>query len=188
MRKIPILLCTGTLIITAISALGDSNEVTSDLKALMTPRQYKSAGLEKLTEEERKALSEWFQFYLDKTGASKVPAGMPAAATAAVAAPSAAAEPPEARITQENFGFPERPEYEKEGAFELKANVIKPFRGWSGKTVFTLDNGQVWRQRASGKYTYMGDDTRVVISQNRYGFYNLRLLAADRSVGVTRVK
>jgi len=86
------------------------------------------------------------------------------------------------------FGFPKPPVDSEENRPELHAKVLPPFRGWSGKTVFKLDNGQVWKQRSSGRHTYTGDDTRIVISQNRMGFYEMRLLAADRSVGVKRVK
>ena len=43
-------------------------------------------------------------------------------------------------------------------------------------------------QRSSGRHTYTGDDNRVVISKNAMGFYEMRLLDADRSVGVKRIK
>lgn len=86
------------------------------------------------------------------------------------------------------FGLPAPPVETENNKPELHAKVLPPFRGWSGKTVFKLDNGQVWKQRSSGRHTYTGDDTRVVISQNRMGFFELRLLAADRSVGVKRVR
>ena len=86
------------------------------------------------------------------------------------------------------FGLPRPPVDPEEDRAELHASVLPPFRGWKGKTVFKLDNGQVWKQRSSGRHTYTGDDTRVVISQNSMGFYEMRLLAADRSVGVKRIK
>jgi hypothetical protein len=87
-----------------------------------------------------------------------------------------------------NFGFPEPPVDSPEDSDALHAKVLPPFRGWSGKTVFKLDNGQVWRQRVSGRHTYTGDDTRVIISKNRLGLYEMRLLDVDRAVGVRRVK
>ena len=87
-----------------------------------------------------------------------------------------------------NFGFPEPPVDSLEDRDALHARILPPFRGWSGKTVFKLDNGQVWKQRTSSRHTYTGDDTRVVIRKNSWGFYEMRMLAADRSVGVKRVK
>jgi hypothetical protein len=176
----------------------------------MTPEQYKSAGLDKLTEGERAALDKWLREYTSSTAVTTVikpvtPA--PAAVTAATVAPAPTitattamvAQPVPKQIVQEkaqplpaaedkNFGFPEPPVDLPEDSDALHAKVLPPFRGWSGKTVFKLDNGQVWRQRTSGRHTYTGDDTRVVISKNSWGFYEMRLVDADRSVGVKRVK
>ena len=70
----------------------------------------------------------------------------------------------------------------------IRANVKTPFTGWSGNTVFYLDNGQVWRQRLSGRVVYKGDDTAVEIKKNFMGFYKLTHLDSGRSVGVSRVK
>lgn len=169
----------------------------SGLEALMTPEQYKAAGLSQLSEQQREALYQWLREYAGKpvhqpdtapaeprpiatsTAAGAQPATSPAAQSSGV--PRVAAE-------ADNFGFPEPlPDFASE-TNRLEARIVGKFRGWNGKTVFTLDNGQVWRQRVSGKYTYMGDDTRIVISQNPWGFYDLRLVAADRKVGVSRVK
>ena len=68
--------------------------------------------------------------------------------------------------------------------FRLEARIVPPFNGWSGQTLFRLDNGQVWRQRIKGRYMFSGDDTRVVITRNLLGFYNMTLVSSGRSVGV----
>lgn len=70
----------------------------------------------------------------------------------------------------------------------ISANIRPPFDGWDGKTVFYLDNGQVWRQRLDGRMAYSGDDTAVEIKKNFLGFYKMRHIASDRSVGVSRIK
>ena len=72
--------------------------------------------------------------------------------------------------------------------FRLEARIVPPFDGWSGQTLFRLDNGQVWRQRIKGRYMFSGDDTRVVITRNVLGFYNLTLVSTGRSVGVEPVR
>ena len=77
---------------------------------------------------------------------------------------------------------------EVEKAFELKATVKQPFKGWSGKTYFYLDNGQVWQQRTAGKYYYSGDETAIVIRRNALGFYKMELLATGSQVGVKKIK
>ena len=119
------------------------------------------------------------------------PAAQPTAAAVAVAAPQAESTDKAESSTaasDENFGFPEPPVESKEASSGLHATVVEPFRGWSGKTIFYLDNGQVWKQRTSGRHTYSGDDNRVIITKNRMGFYELRLIDVDRAVGVKRVK
>lgn len=73
-------------------------------------------------------------------------------------------------------------------AFRIEARILPPFTGWSGQTLFRLDNGQVWQQRIKGRYSFTGDDTRVVITRNALGFYNLKLASSGRSVGVEPVR
>jgi hypothetical protein len=72
--------------------------------------------------------------------------------------------------------------------FRLEARIVPPFTGWSGETLFRLDNGQVWRQRIKGRYLFSGEDTRVVITRNFLGFFMLTLPATGRSVGVEPVR
>ena len=36
--------------------------------------------------------------------------------------------------------------------FEIRSRLASGFNGWSGNTVFYLENGQRWRQRLSGRY------------------------------------
>jgi hypothetical protein len=212
----------------SVGTHADTNNVGADISALMTPEQYKAAGLDKLSAAEREALYHWLQHYAGKpattpaaalpaataTGSTKQAAANTTAAKAmpepvapdsvSVAAQSAAVAaatpPPAAEKIQannegqivspaidENFGLPD-PRDEAEAAYQLHATVQEPFRGWSGKTVFYLDNGQIWKQRTSGRHTYSGDDNRVVISENRMGFFEMRLIAVDRAIGVKRLK
>lgn len=192
-----------------LASVNGKGDPAAGFESLMTPEQYRSYGLQKLNEDERKALFQWLQHYAANpikplpavtvgaattaTAIDKSAADQAESITAAVAAPSGStADAGTARATpvvdEANFGFPAPLPDTSEDSYKLHARVVGKFKGWSGKTTFALDNGQVWRQRSSGRYTYSGDDTRVVISQNRWGFYELRLVAADRSVGVSRVK
>jgi hypothetical protein len=68
--------------------------------------------------------------------------------------------------------------------FRIVAHVLPPFTGWTGQTIFRLDNGQAWRQRISGRYSYNGQDTEVVITRNFAGFYVMTLTASGRSIGI----
>lgn len=77
---------------------------------------------------------------------------------------------------------------EVEKAYEQRATIKQPFKGWSGKTYFYFENGEVWQQRTAGKYQYSGDETEVVIRRNFMGYFKMELLATGRQVGVKQIK
>ena len=70
----------------------------------------------------------------------------------------------------------------------VRHRIVGPFHGWYGNTVFTLDNGEVWKQRLSDRYAISLENPEVEISKNLFGFYELRVVKTGRKVGVTRVK
>lgn len=137
----------------AAAAAGDA---FPGVQKLMTAEEFKAAGLDKLSTQERQALDTW----LTKFTATEAPALLE---------------------TNEEVK-------EVQAAHVISANIKQPFEGWSGKTVFYLDNGQVWRQRLDGRMVYNGEDTAVEIKKNFLGFYKMRHIASDRSVGVSRIK
>lgn len=69
----------------------------------------------------------------------------------------------------------------------ISASIIGAFNGWSGDTVFRLDNGQVWQQRHASRFPYNGDEKEVLIDRNFLGFYRMTHLASGRAVNVTRI-
>lgn len=78
---------------------------------------------------------------------------------------------------------------EVEKDFVLEARLVGGFSGWTGETLFTLDNGQVWQQRLSGRYPYRGPaNPEVRIEKNWLGFYKMTLVDTGKSVGVSRRK
>jgi len=185
-----VLVASSLLAFASATAVADQERGGSSLEEIMSPDQYRAAGLHKLTESERSSLYQWLREY---TGNAPIPAAMPPGKNASgtvSAAPDQLESPGAVQSADdmEEFGFPEPPPDPLESREELHARVLQPFKGWDGKTVFKLDNGQVWQQRRSGRFTYLGDDTRVVIKKNSWGFYDMRLIDADRSVGVKRLK
>lgn len=80
------------------------------------------------------------------------------------------------------------PEIRKLQITPVRRRIAGPFRGWSGKTVFTLDNGEVWTQRGLGRYFARLESPEVEISKNPLGFYQLKVVASGRIVGVARVR
>jgi hypothetical protein len=71
---------------------------------------------------------------------------------------------------------------------EILSVILPPFNGWTGKTIFKLENGQVWQQRRQGNYPYRGSSPQVRISKNIMGFFRMELLENGKSVQVKRLK
>lgn len=135
-----------------------------NVKSLMTPEDYAESGLDKLTDAERKHLSEWVERYRE-----------------------GAVIGPEVHKRQSQMTEEEKIEDQKEREVEITAKVIPAFTGWSGKTIFHLDNGQFWQQRQPGKLRYDGSDSTVTISKNIMGKYILKHGDTGRAVGVLRI-
>jgi hypothetical protein len=77
----------------------------------------------------------------------------------------------------------------RDGALEsITAKVIGGFAGWSGDTVFDLDNGQVWQQSNPGRFEYAGSDRAVTIRRAAFGSFLLSPEGLNRSIRVKRIK
>lgn len=133
-----------------------------DVESLMTPEDFRQSGLDKLSDAERAHLSEWVERY--REGAVKGPV----------------VNKPPSEWTEE--------ERQAEKNFEMVAKVVPRFLGWNGKTVFKLDNGQVWQQRIrSSPFLYKGDSSEVTVTKNLLGGYVLEHIESGRAIPVKRV-
>lgn len=170
-----------------------SSSAHAELKALLGDQLFDAAGLEKLTDAERKALEDW----LRKRGirasesapvvdAKAVPSQPPVSRVEPVAAPK---EPRTNPQRADDFGSEQlKKPVAKEAPEAITARIKGEFKGWSGKTIFRLDNGQVWQQRVGGNYrSARRTDPEVVVERGRFGYY-LRLVETGRSVGVKRIR
>ncbi|MGD8356448.1 MAG: hypothetical protein PVG42_00180 [Lysobacterales bacterium] len=146
------------------AGLSADTGTSPDVRTLMTPEDFTASGLDKLSDAERKHLSQWVERYRE----------------GAVVGPEVKKRPSE--MTEE-----EKAEVQKERDAVIVAKVIPAFTGWSGKTVFRLDNGQVWQQRTPGNLRYSGSDSAVTIRQNILGLFLMEHEATGRSVGVRRI-
>jgi hypothetical protein len=138
----------------------DGSEVP-DVESLMTTEDFQASGLDKLSDAERAHLSEWVKRY--REGAFTGPQ---------------VSRPPSKQTEEER---------EADKNFEMVAKVVPKFWGWSGKTVFKLDNGQTWQQRMPGRFRYGGSDSEVTVTKNLLGGYVLEHLDSGRAVPVKRV-
>lgn len=126
------------------------------IKALMTPQEYRAAGLDKLTDAEREALDGFLIRYTAEDSQVLLKTNE---------------EVKQAVQEQEIFSV-----------------ILQPFKGWSGNTVFHLQNGQVWQQRAGGNYAYRGVSPEVKIDRNFMGFYRMELVENGKAVLVKRLE
>ena len=77
----------------------------------------------------------------------------------------------------------------EEEAKEIRSRVLGDFTGWTGKTVFRLENGQVWRQARTGRFVYRGEPNPVVtIRRGFMGSYRLSVEGANTQINVRRVE
>ncbi|MEO0346595.1 MAG: hypothetical protein AAF229_10085 [Pseudomonadota bacterium] len=118
------------------------------------------------------------------------------AAPASVTLEAAPATPAEAETTgtlaapdsPERFGI-EQVEREAETPDILESRLVGDYTGWTGDTVFELENGQVWRQVQSGSARYRGPaNPTVYIRKRAFGSYRLRVEGSNRTIRVERVR
>ncbi|MGH8234724.1 MAG: hypothetical protein ACREPU_11120 [Rhodanobacteraceae bacterium] len=68
-------------------------------------------------------------------------------------------------------------------------HLVGHFNGWAGQTVFTLDNGEVWKQAESGAYSCPGiDNPQVTIKPMILGSWLMYVQGCNQSVRVERTK
>lgn len=130
-----------------------------DVRELMTPEEFNAAGLERLSPQEIEALNRWLIRYTAKEA--------PVQRRASVAVREAMKE---------------------DDVTEIRTRIVGDFAGWDGKTVFRLENGQVWQQRIDGHFRKRLSSPEVVISKNVLGLWMLRVVEGDRAVGVKRIQ
>lgn len=120
-----------------------------------------------------------------------LPQDAEASAPAPVPAPPAASAPvrdaPVASDAEDQFG--RELVSRDDDPDRLVARIVGGFDGWSGDTIFELDNGQVWRQAEFGRLKYRGpENPEVTIKKGFFGSYRLSVEGTNRWIRVKRVK
>ena len=163
------------------------------LKDMMSPEERQKSGVDTLTAEQRQFLSEWLLENYTRNPAKVVssPATAPDTSPQQAASNEATADTIEAEIDRrvaarlaDNRASEKKPA--SDSSFE--ARLTGNFTGWSGKTVFRLDDGQVWRQRSAANYRYRGTDMRVKFKKNWMGGWEMTVVSSGKTVLVSKVK
>lgn len=169
---------TAALVWTTTAAAAEKPRFT----ATLTAEQRAALGLAQATAEQLAALDAAVEAYQQSQHASIAQA----AATQAVAEYRATQEPKV--VAAALARVPESPKTDEPSRFT--ATLVGRFEGWSGSTVFTLDNGQVWKQAAQDTYyPKTRENVAVVIYKSPNGHWRLRVLDDQGAwVTVKRVK
>ena len=163
------------------------------LKDMMSPEERQKSGVDTLTAEQRQFLSEWLLENYARNPAKVVssPATAPDTSPQQAASNEATADTIEAEIDRrvaarlaDNRASEKKPA--SDSSFE--ARLTGNFTGWSGKTVFRLDDGQVWRQRSAANYRHRGTDMRVKFKKNWMGGWEMSVVSSGKTVLVSKVK
>lgn len=152
-----------------------------DVRDLMSVTEYHRTGIDKLSPVQLKALNAWLQAYVGER-APTPSAGVASPSLSSSSAPAgvsaAAGFGADTMAPRENPATPER----------IETRIAGRFTGWTGNTVFKLENGQVWKQAATGYFTNIElDNPQVIIKKLGFG-YLLTLPGHGATVFVRRIK
>lgn len=156
--------CINVIFAAALFALITGTAVAagfSSLEERMSQAEFHAAGLDKLSPDELKQLDAWLAaHYASATPTYVTPYGTP-------------------------VFYPHESERET-----IESNIVGSFTGWRGQTVFTLDNGQQWKQAESGSYECgKFEHPKVTIKPTLMGSWLMYVEPCrSQSLRVTRVK
>lgn len=76
------------------------------------------------------------------------------------------------------------------GIKKISSRIINDFDGWDGRTVFRLENGQVWVQKdVNSTMSWRGSSHPIAtIKRKAFNSYLLKVEGVNKSVRVNRVK
>jgi hypothetical protein len=143
----------------SVSAAEPESTPFPGVEKAMTPEQYEAAGLSKLDPAERAKLDEFIRHYVAVSN-EKV-------ATSAV----------DKAISEKKVSAPEI----------IQSRIVGPFTGYTGRTVFTLENGQRWAQsQYDSAYFPKIDSPPVIIVKAGFGYR--MYIAGGGAIRVSKVK
>jgi hypothetical protein len=75
------------------------------------------------------------------------------------------------------------------GNDRVESRIRGSFRGWSGRTQFPLENGQIWEQSEASVFSVANlDSPQVVITKGVFGAWFLRIEGYNQRVRVRRIQ
>lgn len=179
--NLPIKRCATFL---AFLMLAHAAAAGGDFFRTLTPEEIQSTGLAKLTPDELAQLEALVQRYK---------AGAIAAAPAVAKAQEPKPPPKPAMILPEWVGALitlERTSQKPDKSDAMNDHIKGDFSGWSGRTTFRLDNGQLWTQANGDSYIYSPTlkSPKVKIYPASFGSFWLEIEGVNQRCRVKPVK
>lgn len=144
-----------------------------EIQTLMSAEEFRAAGLHRLSPEELAVLNTWLYGYIEVERREAVEEAMP------TGEPSFGLEQVTTRVAAI---------FQRDTPEAIESRILGEFRGWRGNTIFRLENGQVWRQVASGEFIVRVEDPVVRIRRATMGSYLLSIEGFGSTVRVRRVE
>lgn len=149
----------------------------STLEERMTGREFRDAGLHKLSDEELAFLNRWIQ--LRSLAEGEVPDWAGDRPAARAGDPPVAGAP----AVGDRRGFSDG------DRTEINARLRGSFSGWRGGAVFELENGMVWEQAEPGVFAVPTmENPEVRIRPGMFGAWHLQVAGYNTRVRVRRVE
>ncbi len=169
----------------------------------ISPEEFKAAGLDRLSPEERQKLDKLVQAFKEgqvtaaqKSAASAVEAKQTAEAEAKVAKEEARVAKEEAKAAKSEAKASDRGFLSKAKVLlvpgtkieyaEIRSTIEGNFEGWDGRTIFHLANGQRWKVANSGDSYFVPPQKNVeaVVRPAALGGYWMEFPSLDTRVRV----
>ncbi len=161
MIKTPLTLALAALL---ASTAAFAQQGFSTIEERMTGKEFTDAGLDKLSDEELSALNEWLRSHSVAT------------------------------LDNENQEYSDTRGFENQAMADLDDNDVVAgikgtFSGWTGDTLFELDNGMVWKQVETGTFYIPPTDSAVVIiDKGLFSSWRLKVQGYNKTVRVERIE
>jgi hypothetical protein len=167
---------------------------SDNIESVMSAEERLKSGVDRLTVEQRQFLNDWLKENYDRRIESVVTRTTEDEQSASTEQPVKLEATPEAieaevdRRVAAKLADKRESEKTKQSDSAFEARLTGDFTGWTGKTIFKLDNGQVWRQRSSANYRHRGSDRRVTFKKNWMGGWEMTLVSSGKTVLVRKVQ
>jgi hypothetical protein len=167
---------------------------SDNIESVMSAEERLKSGVDTLTVEQRQFLNDWLKENYDRRIESVVTRTTEDEQSASTEQPVKLEATPEAieaevdRRVAAKLADKRESEKTKQSDSAFEARLTGDFTGWTGKTIFKLDNGQVWRQRSSANYRHRGSDRRVTFKKNWMGGWEMTVVSSGKTVLVRKVQ